>query len=147
VCVRGGDGGPLYSANRSVLALNEYGNIVHRLGVDQDDLPAKDWAGWRQQGVGRPRGSTDPRVQPLALPFILDTARWGPILCMSVPGLCTSVFSVKWALLLSVTQDAIFCGFLLHILCVFILFPTCVPAINNSPTLMKFISNNSYYYC
>ena len=44
VCVRGGEGGPLYSANRSVPALNKYGNIVHRLGVDQDDLPAKDWA-------------------------------------------------------------------------------------------------------
>ena len=47
VCVRGGDGGPLYSANRSVLALNEYGNIVHRLGVDQDDLPAKVEVDWR----------------------------------------------------------------------------------------------------
>ena len=41
VCVERGEGGPLYSANRSVPALNKYGNIVHRLGVDQDDLPAK----------------------------------------------------------------------------------------------------------
>ena len=97
--------------------------------------------------VGARRGSADPRVPPLAPPFILDTARWAPILCTSVPGLCTSVFSVKWTLLLSVTQDAIFCGFLLRILCVFILFPTCVPAINNSPTLVKFISDNSYHYC
>ena len=89
VCVERGEGGPLYSANRSVPALNKYGNIVHRLGVDQDDLPAKDWAGWHQQGVGRPRDLADPRVPPLAPPFVLDTA-----LCMSVPGLCTSVFSV-----------------------------------------------------
>ena len=136
VCVRWGEGGPLYSANRSVSALNKYGNIVHRLGVDQIEFPAKDEAGWRQRGFGRPWGLADPRVPPLAPPFILDTARWAPILCTLVSGLCTSVFSVKWALLLSVTQDAIFCGFLLHILCVFILFPTCVPAINNSPTLV-----------
>ena len=32
-------------------------------------------------------------------------------MCMSVPGLCTSVFLVKWAQLTSVTQDAIFYGF------------------------------------
>ena len=29
----------------------------------------------------------------------------------------------------------------------FMLFPTCVPAINNSPTLIEFVSNNSYHYC
>ena len=145
--MRGGEGGPLYSANRSVPVLNKYGNIVHRLGVDQDDLPAKVEVSWRQSGAGRPCGSAGPRVPPLAPPFVLDTARWAPILCMSVPGLCTSVFSVKWALLLSVTQDAIFCGFLLRILCVFILFQTCTPKINKSPTLVEFVSNNPYYYC
>ena len=47
VCVRGGEGGPLYSANRSVPALNKYGNIVHCLGVDQIEFPAKDEAEWR----------------------------------------------------------------------------------------------------
>ena len=37
--------------------------------------------------------------------------------------------------------------FHLRILRVFILFPTCVPAIQESPKLMEFISNNSYHYC
>ena len=99
--VRGGEGGPLYSANRSVPALNKYGNIVHRLGVDQDDLPAKDWVGWRQQGVGQLRGSADPRVPPLALAFVLDTARWAPNLCMSVPGFVRQ-FSMSNGLILQV---------------------------------------------
>ena len=75
VCVRVGEGGPLYSANRSVPALNKYGNIVHRLGVDQDDLPAKVEVDWRQSGAGRPCGLAGPRVPPLASSFILDTTR------------------------------------------------------------------------
>ena len=57
VCVRGGEGGPLYSANRSVPAPNKYGNIVHRLGVDRINFPAKDEAGWCQKGFGRPPGA------------------------------------------------------------------------------------------
>ena len=57
-------------------------------------------------------------MPPLAPPFILDTTWWAPNLCMSVPGLCTSDFYVKWAHLTSVTQDAIFCGFI----CVFFVF-------------------------
>ena len=52
VCVERGEGGPFYSPNRSVPALNKYGNIVHRLGVDQDDLPAKIEVDWRQSGAG-----------------------------------------------------------------------------------------------
>ena len=42
---------------------------------------------------------------------------------------------------------AMFCVSLLCLLHVFMLFPTCVPAINNSPTLVEFVSNNSYHYC
>ena len=103
VCVERGEGGPFYSPNRSVPALNKYGNIVHRLRVDKDELPAKVRAIWRQSGAGRPCGSAGPRVPPLAPPFVLDTARWAPNLCMSVPGLCMSVFFVKWAHLASVT--------------------------------------------
>ena len=52
VCVEKGEGGHFYSPNRSVPALNKYGNIVHRLGVDQDDLPAKVEVDWRQSGAG-----------------------------------------------------------------------------------------------
>ena len=114
VCVRGGEGGPLYSANRSVPAPNKYGNIVRRLGVDRIKFPAKDEAGWRQKGFGRPCGSADPRAPPLAPPFILDTARWASNLCMSVPGLCLSVFSVKWAHFEGETRDGIFYVFSLR---------------------------------
>ena len=35
----------------------------------------------------------------------------------------------------------------LHIRRVFILFSTCVPAIQESQKLVEFISNNSYHYC
>ena len=118
VCVRGGEGGPLYSANRSVPTLNKYGNIVHRLGVDQGDLPAKVEVGWHQSGAGRTCGSVGPRVPPLVPPVILDTARWAPNLCMSVPGLCTSVFYVKWASFVCVTQQRCF----VYLCCVFGVF-------------------------
>ena len=99
---------------------------------DKIVLPAKGWAVWRQSGAGRPLGSAGPRVPPLAPPFVLDTTRWAPILCMSVPGLCTSVFSVKWAHLVSVTQDEVFCVFLLRLVLVFSLFRVWVPANQNS---------------
>ena len=46
----------------------------------------------------------------------------GPILCTLVPGICTSVCYVKWAHLVSVMQDEVFCVFLLHIVLVFSLF-------------------------
>src|SRR6185312_17065404 len=116
-CVERGEGGPFYSPNRSVPALNKYGNIVHRLSVDRIKFPAKDEARRRQHGAGRPCGLASPQVPPLVPPFILDTAWWAPILCMSVPGLCTSVFSVKWASFGCVTQIVMLCVFLLRLLC------------------------------
>ena len=146
VCVRGGEGGPLYSANRSVPAPNKYGNIVHRLGVDRIKFPAKDEAGWLQKGFGRPCGSADPRAPPLAPPFVLDTARWAPNLCMSVPGLCSSVFSVKWTHFEGETRDGIFCAFFSTFTCVFIIFHQWVPADHNSPKLVVFVSNSYHYY-
>ena len=123
VCVRRGEGGPLYSANRSVPAPNKYRNIVHHLGVDRIKFPANDEAGWRQKGFGRPCGSADPRVPPLAPPFILDTTRWAPNLCMSVPGLCSSVFSIKWAHFVGETRDGIFCVSIVSCAC-FLLIPS-----------------------
>ena len=146
VCVRGGEGGPLYSANRSVPTLNKYGNIVHRLGVDQIEFPAKDEAGWRQRGFGRPWGLADPRVPPLAPPFVLDTAWWASILCTSVPRPYTSVFSVKWALLVSVMHDEVFCVFLLRLMLAFSLFRVWVPANQESPKLVEMVSNKPYNY-
>ena len=132
LCVERGEGGPFYSPNRSVPALNKYGNIVHRLGMDQIKFPAS--------------GSAGPQVPPLAPPFILVTGWWAPILCMSVPGLCTSVFSVKWAHLVSVTQDEVFCVFLLRLMLVFSLFRVWVPANQESPKLVELIRINSYIY-
>ena len=117
-CPSEGDGDTFYSPSRSVPARNKYGNIWEPPYVDKIILPVKAQANWRQCGAGRPRGSASPRGPPLTPPFVLDTARWAPILCMSVLGLCTSIFSVKWALLGCVMQDAIFCGFS----CVFFVF-------------------------
>ena len=111
VCVRGGEGGLFYSANRSVPALNKYGNIVHHLRVDKNELPAKTEAGWRRNGAGRPCDSAGPWVAPLAPPLVLDTAKWAPNLCMSVPGLCLSVFFVKWAHFEGEMWAGIFCVF------------------------------------
>ena len=147
VCVRGGEGGPLYSANRSVPATNKYGNIVHRIRVDKNELPAKTGAGWRRNGAGRPCDSAGPWVAPLAPPLVLDTAKWAPNLCMSVPVLCSSVFSVKWAHFEAETRDGIFCVFFSAFTCVFIIFHQWVPADHNSPKLVELVRINSYHYC
>jgi len=144
VCVRGGEGGLLYSANRSVPAPNKYGNIVHRLRVDKDELPAKVRAIWRQSGAGRPCGLAGPRVLPPAPPFVLDTAKWAPNLCMLVPGLCSSVFSVKWAHFVGEMWDEIFCVFFSVFTCVFLIFHQWVPADHNSPKLMELVRIKPY---
>ena len=117
-CPSEGDGDTFYSPSRSVPARNKYGNIWEPPYVDKISLPAKARAIWCQSGAGWPRGLVGTQVPPLAPPFVLDTARWAPNFCMSVLGLCTSVFYVKWAHLASVMQDAIFCGFI----CVFFVF-------------------------
>ena len=111
VCVRGGEGDPFYRPNRSVPALNKYENIENRLRVDKNELPAKTEADWRRHGAGRPCGSAGPRVSPLAPPFVLDTAKWAANLCMSVPGLCSSIFFIKWAHFVGETWDGIICVF------------------------------------
>ena len=146
VCVERGEGGPLYSANRSVPALNKYENIVHRLRVDKNELLAKTEAGWRRNGAGRPCGSDGPWVAPLAPPLVLDTAKWAPNLCMSVPGLCSSVFSIKWAYFEGETRDGIFYVFLLRLMLVFSLFRVWVPANQESPKLVELIRIKSYNY-
>ena len=70
----------------------------------------------------------------------------GPHLVMSVPGLCTSVFSVKWAHIVSVTQDEVFCVFLLRLMLVFSFFRVWVPANQESPKLVEMVRNKSYDY-
>ena len=141
-----GEGGPFYSPRRSVPAKIKYGNTGHRLQEDKDDLPAKARTIWRQHGAGRPQGSATPQVPPLAPPFVLDTARWAPILCTSVLGLYTLAFSVKWAHLVSVTQDEVFCVFLLCLVLVFSLFHVWVPTNQESPKLVELIRIKSYNY-
>ena len=122
VCVRGGERGPFYSPNRLVPALNKYGNIEHRLRVDKNELPAKTEADWHRNGAGQPCDSAGPWVAPLTPPLLLDIAKWAPNLCMSVPGLCSSVFSIKWAHFEGETRDVIFCVFFSAFTCVFIIF-------------------------
>ena len=79
-------------------------------------------------------------------PFVLDTARWTPILCMLVPWLCRSVFSVKWAHLVSVMEDKVFCVFLLRLVLLFSLFRVWVHANQESPKLVELIRIKSYNY-
>ena len=117
---------------------------MHRLGVDRIKFPAKDEAGWRQKGFVQPCGSADPQAPPLAPPFILDTARWASNLCMSVPGLCLSVFSVKWAHFEGETRDGIICVFFSVFTCVFLIFHQWVPADHNSPKLMELVRIKPY---
>ena len=144
VCVRGGEGGPFYSANRLFPAINKYGNIVHRLRVDKNELPTKSEAGLHRNGAGRPCGSDGPWVAPLAPPLVLDTAKWAPNLCMSVPGLCSSVFSIKWAHFEGETRDGFFCVFFSAFTCVFITFHQWVPTDHNSPKLMELVRTKPY---
>ena len=143
-CVVRGEGGPFYSPRRSVSTRMKYGNTGHCLQEDKDDLPAKARTIWRKHGAGRPQGSAGPRAPPLVPPFVLDTARWAPILCMSVPWFCRSVFSIRWAHLVSVTQDEVFCVFLLRLMLVFSLFRVWVPA--NPPKFMELIRIKFYNY-
>ena len=100
-----------YSLYRSVPVGNKYGNIENHLRVDKNELHAKTEAGWRRNGADRPCCSAGPRVSPLALPFVLDTAKWAANLCMSVPGLCSSIFFIKWAHFEGETWDGIICVF------------------------------------
>ena len=65
---------------------------------------------------------------------------------MSVPGLCTSVFSVKWALLVSVMQGWIFYASVLRLVYVFIVFHIWVPSNHNSPKLVELVRVKSYNY-
>ena len=65
----------------------------------------------------------------------------GPLLSMSVPGFLLSVYSVLWALFVSVTQGWIFYAIVLRLLSVFTLFRVSVPAIQESPKLVEMIRN------
>ena len=65
---------------------------------------------------------------------------------MCGPGTCTSVCSDEWALLVSVTQDKVFCVFVLRFVLIFSLFHIWVPANQESPKLMEMVRIKSYNY-
>ena len=89
---------------------------------------------------GRPTGAT-PRAA-----FRPGHCQVGPQLVYVGVGALFVSFLCQMGLFLMCNAAAMFCVSLLCLLCVFMLFPTCVPAINNSPTLVEFVSNNSYHY-
>ena len=61
-------------------------------------------------------------------------------------GLCTLVCYVKWAHLVSVTQDEFFGVFLLRLVLVFSLFRVQVPTNQESPKLVELIRIKSNNY-
>ena len=97
------------------------------------------WAYLGPVGVGRPYS------EAVWAHLWLVHSLWDPYVDHGVHGQ-KLIWYVIWALNPCVTQDMIFCAFILCSLCFFILFRTCVPAINNSLTLVELISNNSYSY-
>ena len=110
------------------------------LGEDKVESTAK---GHR---TGFSPGSADPLAPPLATAFAWVTDRWVLFSGACVPGLCTSVCYNKWALLVSVTQGAIFCVLVLRLVFVFFLFHVWVPANQDSPKLMEFVRVKPYSY-
>jgi hypothetical protein len=68
-----------------------------------------------QSRVDRTLGSAEPLVGPLATTFGQGIDRsWVLILELIICRLCISVCLAEWALLVSVTQDEIFCILLLR---------------------------------
>ena len=116
------------------------------LGEDKGESPAKGHLDWIQSRFGRPLGSANPLASPLATAFAWVTDRWVLFSGACVPGLCTSVCSDKWALLVSVTQDEVFCLFMLRLVLVFSLFHVWVLANQESPKLVELIRIKPYNY-
>ena len=70
----------------------------------------------------------------------------GPLQYTSVPGLHMSVFSINWALFVSVTRDRIFSAFVLRLLLILSLFHIWMPAIQESLKLVEMVRNEPYSY-
>ena len=102
----------------------------------------------RRMGLFWPtRGSAEPKWRSPRPAFLRTTDRWALVLILGCILLGTPISSGSGALLLSEThvQDILCISSVFT--CVFLLSRICVPTINNSPTLVKFVSNNSYHYC
>ena len=91
-------------------------------------------------------GPADPWVGPLSTAFAWESCRWVHVLIFCVSYFCTSAWSVLWALIVSITQDGVFCAFLLRLVLVFFLFRIWVPANQKSPKLVELIRIKSYNY-
>ena len=105
-----GEWRPFYSLERLVPAIPLHGNIDNRFWEDKGESPAKTQLVWLTGGVGRPPCAASGYCPSLVHCLV------GPLLCTLVPGLCMSVFSVNWALFVSVMHDWIFCAFVLRLL-------------------------------
>ena len=90
--------------------------------------------------------SASPWVGPLSIAFAWESSRWVQIKILAVSLFCTLVWSVMWALFVSVTQDEVFCVFLLRLVLVFSLFHVWVPTNQESPKLVELIRIKSYNY-
>ena len=87
VCVECVEGGPLYSALRSVPTKTIHGNTKNRLQEDQHRLPSKMHLDGSQGRFGRTHGSTGPTLAPLATAFLRVTAWWALMLVRRCRGL------------------------------------------------------------
>ena len=111
-----GSVGLLLYLQRSVPAINKYGNMDNRLLEDRNELPAKSQPECLPGGVGQtPLAASSHRLL-LGLCLVGPDVRW------SVPGLGWSVWFGLWASFACETQRRIFCAIVLHLLSVFALF-------------------------
>jgi hypothetical protein len=95
---------------------------------------------------GQPLGSAGPWVGPLSTAFTWESGRWVHILILCVSYFSTLVWSVLSALFVSLTQDEVFCAFLLRLVLVFFLFRVWVPTNQESTKLVELIRIKSYNY-
>ena len=131
VCERGW-GRPYLYYLESVPAISIHGNIDNRRWEDKCESPAKGHLDGIQSGFEQSTGSANPLLPSFTTAFDWVTDRWVLVLNICVPGLCTSVWPVKWAHLVSVTQDRIFYVLLLRSLVFYVVFHLWVSANQNS---------------
>ena len=140
-----GEGGSFYSPRRSVPARNKYGNTRHCLQEDRINFPAKD------ETEAADMGPADPVVQPahecrLSRRLSSWTLPGGPPTCVCRCRALYVSFLCQMGLCWMCNAAAMFCVSLLCLLRVFMLFPTCVPANQESPKLVEMVSNKPYSY-
>ena len=141
-CLRGCVG-LLLKLQRSVPAINKFGNMDNCLLEDKNDLPAKTQGEPLPCGVGRPLLAASGHRLLLGLCLV------GPDVRQIGAGQGWSVWSGLWAFFVGMTQCWIFCASVLRLLSVFALFRVWVPANQESPKLVEMVSIKpySYFWC